>query len=120
MTYDFKLSCTLPASPEVVYDAWLDSADWTAHFPKVAVDAQRADANGPTRAPAVQVPGSGDARGLLARELDFVFPFGLIVIAIKFLVRILLILSGHVSVEPDAEFVDEGLMRASEIVSKSL
>jgi hypothetical protein len=102
------------------WNAWLDSADWTAHFPKVAVDAQRADANGPTRAPAVQVPGSGDARGLLARELDFVFPFGLIVIAIKFLVRILLILSGHVSVEPDAEFVDEGLMRASEIVSKSL
>jgi activator of HSP90 ATPase len=26
MTYEFKLSCTLPASPEAVYDAWLDSA----------------------------------------------------------------------------------------------
>ena len=26
MTYDFKLSCTLTASPEAVYDAWLDSA----------------------------------------------------------------------------------------------
>ncbi len=26
MTYDFKLSCALPASPEAVYDAWLDSA----------------------------------------------------------------------------------------------
>ena len=26
MTYDFNLSCTLPASPEAVYDAWLDSA----------------------------------------------------------------------------------------------
>jgi uncharacterized protein YndB with AHSA1/START domain len=26
MTYDFKLSCTLPASPEAIYDAWLDSA----------------------------------------------------------------------------------------------
>src|SRR5271155_2205475 len=25
MTYDFKLSWTLPASPEAVYDAWLDS-----------------------------------------------------------------------------------------------
>jgi uncharacterized protein YndB with AHSA1/START domain len=25
MTYDFELSCILPASPEVVYDAWLDS-----------------------------------------------------------------------------------------------
>jgi uncharacterized protein YndB with AHSA1/START domain len=26
MTYDFKLSCTLAAPPEAVYDAWLDSA----------------------------------------------------------------------------------------------
>jgi hypothetical protein len=25
MTYDFKLSCTLPATPQVVYDAWLDT-----------------------------------------------------------------------------------------------
>ena len=25
MTYDFRLSCTLPASPEAVYDAWLES-----------------------------------------------------------------------------------------------
>jgi uncharacterized protein YndB with AHSA1/START domain len=30
MTYDFKLSCTLPASPEAVYDAWLDSAEHSA------------------------------------------------------------------------------------------
>ena len=26
MTYDFKLSCTLSAVPQAVYDAWLDSA----------------------------------------------------------------------------------------------
>ena len=26
MTYDFKLSCTLPATARAVYDAWLDSA----------------------------------------------------------------------------------------------
>jgi activator of HSP90 ATPase len=25
MTYDFKLSCALPATPQAVYDAWLDS-----------------------------------------------------------------------------------------------
>jgi hypothetical protein len=30
MTYDFKLSCTLPASPGAVYDAWLGSAAHTA------------------------------------------------------------------------------------------
>jgi uncharacterized protein YndB with AHSA1/START domain len=26
MAYDYRLSCTLPASPDTVYDAWLDSA----------------------------------------------------------------------------------------------
>ena len=30
MTYDFKLSCTLPASPQDIYDAWLDSATHSA------------------------------------------------------------------------------------------
>jgi uncharacterized protein YndB with AHSA1/START domain len=25
MAYDYRLSCTMPASPEAVYDAWLDS-----------------------------------------------------------------------------------------------
>jgi len=30
MTYGFKLLCTLPATPEAVYDAWLDSAAHSA------------------------------------------------------------------------------------------
>ncbi len=30
MTYTFKLSCTLPAPPGAVCDAWLDSAGHTA------------------------------------------------------------------------------------------
>ncbi len=30
MTYAYTLSCTLPASPEAVYDAWLDSAGHSA------------------------------------------------------------------------------------------
>ena len=30
MTYDFKLECALPAPPEAVYHAWLDSAAHTA------------------------------------------------------------------------------------------
>jgi uncharacterized protein YndB with AHSA1/START domain len=30
LTYDFTLFCALPASPEAVYDAWLDSAAHSA------------------------------------------------------------------------------------------
>src|SRR5271166_738422 len=30
MSYDFELSCILPASPEAIYGAWLDSAGHSA------------------------------------------------------------------------------------------
>jgi activator of HSP90 ATPase len=39
--YDFKLSCTLPAPPEEVYDAWLDSACHSAMTGAPATIGQR-------------------------------------------------------------------------------
>jgi len=30
MSYDFELSCTIPATPEAIYKAWLDSAAHSA------------------------------------------------------------------------------------------
>jgi Tripartite ATP-independent periplasmic transporters, DctQ component len=75
------------------WNAWLDGADWTAHFDKPAVDALHMDTSVPAaaRMPQVAVPGTGEeARGLLIRELNFVFPFGLAVIALKFLLRALI------------------------------
>jgi TRAP-type C4-dicarboxylate transport system permease small subunit len=101
------------------WNTWLDSADWDAHFDKVAVDALRADsATTPTRMPAVTVPGTGeDVRGLLSRELNFVFPFGLSVIAIKFLLRILRAIGGRVSVDPEAAHAEEDLAHAKDEVA---
>jgi len=81
------------------------------------VDAVRMDASQPEakRMPQVPVPGTGEsASGLLVRELDFVFPFGLIIIAIKFLLRILLILSGRIEVDPDAAHAEEELANSQE------
>jgi uncharacterized protein YndB with AHSA1/START domain len=37
MAYDFKLCCDLPAPPQAVYDAWLDS---TAHSPMTGSTAE--------------------------------------------------------------------------------
>jgi hypothetical protein len=94
------------------WNSWLDGADWTAHFEKSAVDALHMDPSvpGATRMPQITVPGTGeDARGLLIRELNFVFPFGLAVIALKFLLRILLLVSGHIRVDPEVELDDEEL-----------
>jgi TRAP-type C4-dicarboxylate transport system permease small subunit len=76
------------------WNAWLESADWTAHFDRAAVDALRMDASPPSalRMPQVAVPGTGEeARGVLIRELNFVFPFGLAVIAVKLLLSALLL-----------------------------
>jgi len=99
------------------WNAWLDGADWTAHFDKGAVDALHMDPSAPdaTRMPQITVPGTGeDARGLLIRELNFVFPFGLAVIALKFLLRIVLAITGHVRVDPEAELDDEALVHSHE------
>jgi hypothetical protein len=99
------------------WNSWLDGADWTAHFDKSAIDALHMDPSAPdvARMPQVTVPGTGeDARGLLIRELNFVFPFGLAAIALKFALRILLIVSGHVRTDPEAELDDEALVHSHE------
>lgn len=98
------------------WNAWLDGADWSAHFDKTAVDAQKMDESAPgaTHMPAVEVPGSGgQSHGLLIRELDFVFPFGLLVIALKFLLRILILLSGNIRVDLESEMDEEALALAN-------
>jgi tripartite ATP-independent transporter DctQ subunit len=101
------------------WNEWLDDGDWSAHYDKSAVDALRADpAVSPTHTPAVVVPGTGeDARGILIRELNFVFPFGLMVIALKFLLRVLLALSGRINVDPNAAHAEEGLSHAKDEVA---
>ena len=98
------------------WNTWLDGADWSAHFDKAAVDAQKMDESAPgaTHMPAVEVPGSGgQSHGLLIRELDFVFPFGLLVIALKFLLRILIMLSGNIRVDLESEMDEEALALAN-------
>ncbi|MDP9001622.1 MAG: TRAP transporter small permease [Myxococcota bacterium] len=97
------------------WNTWLDGSDWAAHFDKGAVDALHMDPSTPdaTRMPQVNSPGTGDdARGLLIRELNFVFPFGLLMVGLKFILRVLLVATGAVRFDPDAELDDEALTRA--------
>jgi TRAP-type C4-dicarboxylate transport system permease small subunit len=87
------------------WNAWLDGADWS-RFDKAAVDALRADTTDPsaTHMPQVIVPGGGEeARGLLIRDANLVFPLGLAIIALKFLLRILLVATGHLDVHAEEE-----------------
>jgi TRAP-type C4-dicarboxylate transport system permease small subunit len=99
------------------WNAWLDGADWTNHYDKAAVDAQKVDASDPsaTHVPAVEVPGrGGDARGLLVRELDLIFPFGFLMIGLKFLLRIAILLSGNIRLDAASELDEDALERAEE------
>ena len=93
-----------------MWNEWLRGADWTKHYPKEAVDGQLLDEKDAARRrqPVVNVPGGVEMTfGMLLRELNFVFPVGMFMIALRFLVRLLLIISGHRTVDPDAVHGDE-------------
>ncbi len=127
-----QLSLDLKTAPKVIagepydkymtppmWNAWLREADWTAYYPKEAVDGQLLDEKDAERRrlPAVNVPGAAEATfGMLLRELNFVFPFGMLMIALRFLVRILLIVSRHATVDPDATHGDEELTHAHDAI----
>jgi TRAP-type C4-dicarboxylate transport system permease small subunit len=92
------------------WNAWLKDGNWGAHFKQAEVNNLLLPADQPDalRSPAVNVPGGMEqAVGLVIRDLNFVFPFGLLMIALRFLLRALLAISGHVRVDPDAAHEEE-------------
>ncbi|MEO8876783.1 MAG: TRAP transporter small permease subunit [Polyangiaceae bacterium] len=96
------------------WNSWLDSADWTAHFAKEDVDGLKVqrdpDPNVPDQShlPIISIPGSPEnVPGMLIKELDFVFPLGLFAIALRFVLRALLVIAGVYTVDPDAVHGEE-------------
>jgi hypothetical protein len=55
-----------------------------------------------TRAPIVIVPERGEPRGELIKAANLVFPIGLFIIALRFILLSLLALSGHMTIDPEA------------------
>lgn len=96
------------------WNAWVKGADWEAHFPKEAVAALYLPEDQPdlTKMPAVVAPDTGEGRDLLIRDLNFILPFGLLIIGLKFLLRTVLVLSGHVRVDPGAAHDEQDLAHA--------
>ncbi len=93
------------------WNAWLDEGDWVAHFPAEAVASMKLPLDDPNihKMPAVIAPDTGEGRDLLIRDLNFLLPFGLLMVALKFLLRTVRALSGHVRVDPGAAHDDEDL-----------
>jgi len=87
------------------WNQWLRGAEWNAHYPEDAVKTLLVseEALKQPKMPAVNIPGGAEnPRGLFLRELNFVLPMGLMFIGLRFILRILLVLTGRLTVDPDA------------------
>jgi hypothetical protein len=83
------------------WNEFIDNGDWAAHFSPEAVKGLKMSTDDPTatKMPAVVAPDTGEGRDLLIRDLNFILPFGLLIIGLKFVLRIILVLKGEIKVE---------------------
>jgi TRAP-type C4-dicarboxylate transport system permease small subunit len=98
------------------YDGWMSAADWNhwvdtsgfeERFGREAVQTIRVPDDAPPHAPLVLSPTGETTPGMLAHTLGLVFPFGLLAIGLRFLLRAILTLSGHLSADPDEAHKEE-------------
>lgn len=82
------------------WNPWVESAGFAERYGKEAAETLKIPDDA-TRAPTIVIPGRGEPRGELINAAYLVFPIGFFVIAMRFVVRTLLVLSGHVRVDPD-------------------
>ena len=88
--------------PAAEWNAWLDAADWSAYADADELASYRAADDSP-REPKAPVPGGGAQTLPLVKEFNvFVLGIWFNLIALRFIIRALLALSGAVSVDPDA------------------
>ncbi len=89
------------------WNAWVEGGAWKEHYPPETADALRLP-EGQTHPPLISIPGADESvQDLLVKELNFIFPFGLLMIGLRFILRALLALSGQVRVDPDAAHGEE-------------
>jgi hypothetical protein len=81
------------------WNAWVDGAGFEDRFEEALVKNLRIPDG--THPPFVVSPDGETTRSALAHTLGLVFPFGLLAIGLRFLLRALLTLSGHIAADPD-------------------
>ncbi|HSQ67755.1 MAG TPA: TRAP transporter small permease subunit [Polyangiaceae bacterium] len=99
------------------WNEWIRGGDWDAYFSKDDLQGQMMDESDTklTRLPLINIPGTGEnTNGLLIRDMDFVFPFGLLMIGLRFLLRCLLAIGGAVKVDVDAAHDEPEIEHAHE------
>jgi len=95
------------------WNEWLTKAGFVERFGEEAVASVRAPDSDLEASwePFVVLPG-GEARGMLLKGMDLVFPFGFMMIGLRFILRALLVLAGcidlrHESGEDELDDLDE-------------
>ena len=94
------------------YDSWLHGAEWNAwlaeggwdeYYEKDEIEAitMPESAAAELHPPLVVGPTGHNPRGILTRDLHLIFPFGLFMIGLRFLLRVALVLLGQVDAESD-------------------
>jgi hypothetical protein len=83
------------------WNAWVDGAGFEGHFTADEIKNIKVPEGTATHLPLVVSPSGQTMQGALAHTLGLVFPFGLIAIALRFLLRALMTASGHLSADPN-------------------
>jgi TRAP-type C4-dicarboxylate transport system permease small subunit len=89
------------------WNAWVKGADFESKYPKEEVETLLVADDAPPHTPLVVAPDGEATRGILVHDLSLVFPFGMLMIALRFVLRALLSISGHIEVDPDAAHKEE-------------
>ena len=82
------------------WNAWVESAGFAERYGAGAMQSLKIP-DDDTRAALVVVPGRGEPRGELINAAYLVFPIGFLIIAVRFVVRALLVVGGHAVVDSD-------------------
>ena len=89
------------------WNAWVDDAGFEDRFTPDEVKSIKVPEDNGAHVPVVLSPTGKNTRGLLSETLGLVFPFGLFAIALRFLLRAVMTLSGHLSADPDEAHKEE-------------
>ncbi|MFO0586439.1 MAG: TRAP transporter small permease [Polyangiaceae bacterium] len=89
------------------WNEWVKGADFEARYPKEEVETILVPDDAPPHAPLVVSPDGEATRGILVHDLSLVFPFGMLAIALRFVLRALLALSRQIEIDPDAAHKEE-------------
>ncbi|APR76218.1 Hypothetical protein A7982_01565 [Minicystis rosea] len=89
------------------WNEWVEGAGYEDRWPVEKVKGLKIPLEAGTHPPFVVSPDGENTRGALAHTLGLVFPFGLLAIALRFVLRAILTLSGHVEADPDEAHKEE-------------